>query len=204
MTISVAVFAILVAIILAVLGTVIFILFWVGVALIFLLPTLFITTGIATFVWLWGVGTYYILKYFNEKPIPGIHTSFKDGVVDQLGADNAVTHQLADLTGQKIEGSGEEKGAAERKEIEEGQDKKKPPKLDEKKGGEGKDKGEKGGMNGHAPDPKNAADIGKHAGKATQAAGGAKDQVSGAAGKASGAAGQVTGVAGGAKGAIGV
>ena len=189
MTISVAVFAIIVALIFAVLGVVLFILFWVGVALIFLLPTLFITTGIATFIWLWGMGTYYILKYFNEKPIPGIHTSLKDGIVDNLGADSDVTHQLSDLTGQKIEGSGEQKGAEERKQIEEGQGKDK--KGDEKEGSGEKQKSgksEKGGMNGHA-------DVGKQAGKASEAANGAKDQVSGATGKASGAAGQVSGVA---------
>lgn len=124
MTISIAIFAVLVALILAVLGSVLFILFFAGVALIFLLPTLFITTAIATFVWLWGLGTYYILKRFNKKPIPGIHTSLKDGLIDNLGADNEITHQLADLTGQKIEGGGEEKGAGERKEIEDAQVKK--------------------------------------------------------------------------------
>ena len=195
MTISVAVFAVIVAIIFAVLGSVLFILFWVGVALIFLLPTLFVTTGIATFVWLWGVATYYILKHFNEKPIPGIHTSLKDGIIDNLGADNEITHQLADLTGQKIEGSGEQKGAQERQEVEEQQQQKKKT----KKEGANEEAGDKqkGGMNGHAPDPKKAADLGKHAGKATDAASGAKD-------KASGATGTVTGVASGAKGAVGV
>ena len=189
MTISIAIFAVIVAIIFAVLGSIVFILFRAGVALIFLLPTLFVTTAIATFVWLWGVGTYYILKYFNEKPIPGIHTSLKDGIIDNLGADSEITHQLADLTGQKIEGSGEQKGAQERKEVEEAQEK--------KKHGVGEKKKNEEGINGHAPDPKKAADVGKHAGKATEAASGAKD-------KASGATGTVTGVAGGPKGAVGV
>ena len=49
-----------------------------GFALIILLPTLFFTTLVATFLWLWGMGTYYILKYFNKKDIPGIHTPLKD------------------------------------------------------------------------------------------------------------------------------
>lgn len=83
MTISIAVFAILAAVILALLAAVVFIVLCVGFALVFLLPTLFITTGIATFLWLWGLGTYYILKYFNEKPIPGIHVPLKEGLEGQ-------------------------------------------------------------------------------------------------------------------------
>ena len=225
MTISIAIFAILVALILAILGSVVFILFWAGVALMFLLPTLFVTTAIATFIWLWGMGTYYILKYFNEKPIPGIHTSLKDGIIDNLGADNEITHQLADLTGQKIEGSGEEKGTEERKKIEEAQKEQGGGKQKQQQqhgggkenrsaggGGGGDNKKEGGGMNGHAPDPKKAADVGKQAGgKASDAANGVKDKASGATDaasgvkdKASGATGTVTGVAGGAKGAVGI
>ena len=56
------------------LGALLFIVVAVGFALIILLPLLFFTTLVATFLWLWGMGTYYILKYFNKKDIPGLHT----------------------------------------------------------------------------------------------------------------------------------
>ena len=73
MTITVGIFAILAALLIGLLGALLFIVFCVGIALIFLLPTLFFTTLVATFLFLWGVGTYYIIKWFNEKEIPGIH-----------------------------------------------------------------------------------------------------------------------------------
>ncbi|KAL9102990.1 MAG: hypothetical protein Q9163_001910 [Psora crenata] len=92
MTISIAIFAILTALILALLGAVLFIVFSVGVALIFLLPILFITTATATFIWLWGMGAYYILKRFNEHSVPGIHKSLKEGLQDEASdyADRGV------------------------------------------------------------------------------------------------------------------
>ena len=73
MTITVAVFALVAAILVGVVGAVLFIAAAAGFALIILLPTLFITTGAGVFIWLWGVGAYYIVKWFNEKEIPGIH-----------------------------------------------------------------------------------------------------------------------------------
>ena len=79
MTITVLIFAILVALIVAVLGAVIFTVVAAGFALLILLPILFITTAAAAFIWLWGLGAYYILKWFNKKEIPGIHTSLSDG-----------------------------------------------------------------------------------------------------------------------------
>ena len=80
MTITVIIFSLLGALLVGLLGALVFIVFAVGFALIILLPTLFVTTFAAAFIWLWGVGGYYILKWFNEKEIPGIHTPFKDGM----------------------------------------------------------------------------------------------------------------------------
>ncbi|KAL8682665.1 MAG: hypothetical protein Q9224_006756, partial [Gallowayella concinna] len=87
MTITVVVFSIIVALILAVLAAVVFSVACVGFALIILLPTLFITTAAASFIWLWGIGAYYLLKWFNKKEIPGIHKPMDDGIGNELGLD---------------------------------------------------------------------------------------------------------------------
>lgn len=84
MSITVAIFSIITALLVALLGALLFIVFAVGVALIFLLPTLFFTTMVATFIFLWGIGSYYLLKWFNEKKIPGIHTGFVEGIKGEL------------------------------------------------------------------------------------------------------------------------
>ncbi|KAI0465554.1 hypothetical protein F4859DRAFT_519987 [Xylaria cf. heliscus] len=39
-----------------------FALFWNGVALLVLVPTLFLTFGLAVLVWLWAVGTYIVFR----------------------------------------------------------------------------------------------------------------------------------------------
>lgn len=193
MTISVVIFALLAGIIIGLVGAVLFIVTCVGFALIILLPTLFITTAAATFIWLWGIGGYYILKKFNKKEIPGIHTDMKGGVQDQ------VMGQLGGITGEggpqgDPNGAGKEDGEEEKSANgkPKGQANGKP--KEQKGGAAGK------GMNGVADkigsagkssgvdmgNPKEAADVGKHAGKATNAAqntaGGAKGAVSGAVG----------------------
>lgn len=192
MTISVVIFALLAGIIIGLVGAVLFIVTCVGFALIILLPTLFITTAAATFIWLWGLGGYYILKKFNKKEIPGIHTDLKGGVQDQamgqLGGITGEGRPQGDPNGADKEDGEEEKSANGKPK---GQENGKPK---DGKGGAGK------GMNGVADkagsagkssgvdmgNPKEAADVGKHAGKATNAAqntvGGAKGAVSGAVG----------------------
>lgn len=53
------------------LAALLFTAFMVGVALIVVLPTVFMTTAAASFVFLWGLGGYYILKWFNKgAPAP--------------------------------------------------------------------------------------------------------------------------------------
>jgi len=91
MTVTVFVFALIAAILVGVLGALLFTVFCVGIALIVLLPTLFITTFAATFIFLWGVGAYYLIKWFNEKDIPGIHTGFVEGVKAKLYEGNEST-----------------------------------------------------------------------------------------------------------------
>jgi len=80
LTFTVAIFSIVAALLVGLLGALLFIVFAVGVALVFLLPTLFFTTLLATFLFLWGVGAYYLLKWFSEKKVPGIHTGFAEGI----------------------------------------------------------------------------------------------------------------------------
>lgn len=182
MTISVAIFALLVGLILGLLGAVLFIVAAVGFAVIILLPILFFTTAAATFIWLWGLAGYYILKWFNKKDIPGIHGDSKGGI------QGGLEEQLGAITGKggpkgEADGDGEKEGG-------EGKEANGKPK-EQKKGGAGK-----GGMNGVADkvgsagkstgvdvgNPKEAADVGKHAGKVTNAAGGAKGAVTGTVG----------------------
>ncbi|TKX22212.1 hypothetical protein C1H76_5501 [Elsinoe australis] len=70
-TITVIVFAVIVALVVALLAAVAFTLFAVGVALVILFPTVFFTTLTATFLFLWGLGGYYIFKWFNKTDAPG-------------------------------------------------------------------------------------------------------------------------------------
>ena len=186
MTISVVIVAILAGLIIGLLGAVLFIVTAVGFALIILLPTLFIAASIATFIWLWGMGAYYIVKKFNKKEIPGIHTDSKEGVPDSIRG------QLGGITGE-----GGPQGDPNGEPKEEKQEANGAPKEEKKKGDTGK------GMNGVADkvgsagkstgvdvgNPKEAADVGKHAGKVQNAAGGATNAVGGVKGAVSGTVG---------------
>lgn len=79
-SLSVFLFALIVGLLVGVLGAVAFTLVAVGTALVVVLPTLFFTTMAATFLFLWGLGGYYILKWANgddekksgEEPGPTI------------------------------------------------------------------------------------------------------------------------------------
>ena len=114
-TITVLVFALLVALIVAVLGVVVFTVLAVGFALLFLLPTLFFTTLAASFMWAWLAGGYYLLKKFNQKDIPGIHKPLGDSLnLDALtgkGAPPGQSNGGAKEDGEKKEGDGGMNGA---------------------------------------------------------------------------------------------
>lgn len=66
-SLTVFIFALVVGLLLGLLGAVAFTLFAVGVALTIILPTVFFTTMAATFLFLWGLGGYYILKWANGE-----------------------------------------------------------------------------------------------------------------------------------------
>lgn len=145
MTITVVIFSIIGALILAILAAVVFSVVCVGFALIILLPTLFATTAAASFIWLWGLGAYYILKWFNKKEVPGIHKPIGGGMDGSLGLD-ALTKDKAPPPSEKANGhatDGSANGHAK----------------EGKKDGVGKSTGVDIG------NPKEAADVGKIAGK---------------------------------------
>ena len=116
MAITVAIFSIIAALLVALLGALVFIVFCVGFALIFLLPTLFFTTMVATFLFLFGLGAYYIVKWFNEKEIPGIHTDLKSGLQKQLLGSDEETSEADKVPALTGEGSApaQESGSTEK------------------------------------------------------------------------------------------
>ena len=189
MTITVVIFALLAGLIIGLVGAVLFIVVCVGFALIILLPTLFLTTAAATFIWLWGMGAYYIIKKFNKKEIPGIHTDIKDapaGLKDQLGALTGAGGPQGDPSGGEKQAEG---GAKENGKPKEANGGPKHPGGYNKSGatkpmnGAADKVGSAGKASGvDAGNPKEAADVGKHVGKATNAAQGVKGGVSGATG----------------------
>jgi hypothetical protein len=65
-SVTVFLFALIAALLIGLLAAVLFTVFMVGVALLVILPTIFITTFSATFIFLWGLGGYHLLKWFNE------------------------------------------------------------------------------------------------------------------------------------------
>ena len=198
-TISIGCFALLVGIVLGLLGAVAFTLTVVGFGLIFLFPTLLITIGFATFIWLWGWATYYILKHFNEKEIPGIHKPLGDGVAEQAG----VKDQVDMLTGKQEvpefppKGEGEGAGGGEGEGEGGGEKRKEHAQQAQGKHHNDNERHSKKEQNGSA----HSANGGPTK-KVTDAGKGVTDAGKGVTGKAQGAAGGVQGVAGGVKGAV--
>ena len=196
MTITVVVFALLAGLIIGLVGALLFIVVCVGFALIILLPTLFFTTAAATFIWLWGLAGYYIIKKYNKKEIPGIHTDLKDapaGIREQLGALTGAGGPQGDPNGgeKQANGGGEKQANGGAKENGKPKESNGTPKHPGGyKGGAAKQMNgaaDKVGSAGKASgvdvgNPKEAADLGKHAGKVTNAAQGVKGGVTGATG----------------------
>ncbi|KAF2652335.1 hypothetical protein K491DRAFT_663898 [Lophiostoma macrostomum CBS 122681] len=88
-SITVFLFSLIAAVLVAVLVAVLFTIFIVGLALLIALPTLFFTSFSATFVFLWGLGGYYILKWANDGEAPA-----PDG--------KAIGDKLNDMTGGRM------------------------------------------------------------------------------------------------------
>jgi hypothetical protein len=86
---TVFLFSLIAALLIAVLVAVLFTVFMVGIALLILLPTVFFTSFTATFLFLWGLGGYHILKWANDGDAPA-----PDG--------KAIGDKLNDLTGGRM------------------------------------------------------------------------------------------------------
>lgn len=180
-SITVFIFSLVAALLIAVVAALLFTVFCIIVALVIVLPTIFITTLGATFLFLWGLGGYYILSWFNSaNPAkPG------EALGDKL---NSLTGGRMDWLMQSVRNP--------------------PDPVPTKVHGEGTSEEKEPLVNGHKTEnasgpPKLAtrnADAGKATGAATEAVNGVKSRAGGATGTATGltsiAKGQANGVAG--------
>jgi energy-coupling factor transporter transmembrane protein EcfT len=173
-TITVFVFSLIAALLIALLVALLFTVFMVGVALLFVLPTVFLTTMGASFIFLWGMGGYYILKWFGE---PG-----------EAPSGEAIGDKLSNLTGGRldflVQGAREHEHPKDH--LHGGPDYK----------GEPGTRAEKENLLEDNP----ARDVTKHAGNATDSAKGATKQAHGVKSKAEGATGTAKGAVSGASG----
>lgn len=113
-SISVFIFALVVALIIALLGAVLFTVFCVGVALLIVLPTIMFTTFAATFLFLWGLGGYHLLRWAN-----GDKNNDSGG---QAPEGSAIGDKLNSLTGGKLTGFMENARGQNAKKVIEGSD----------------------------------------------------------------------------------
>jgi len=160
-SITVFTFSLVAALLIAVVAALLFTVFCIGVALVIVLPTVFITTMGASFLFLWGLGGYYILRWFNS--------------ISPAAAGEALGDKLNALTGGRLDfimagirdqvpGVGlpapakDEKGASEEKEpLLNGNERSGPPKLETRNADVGKAAGDvkskAGGVAGTASGP---------------------------------------------------
>lgn len=95
-TLSVFIFALVVALIIGLLAAVLFTAFMVCIALFFVLPTVMFTTGAACFLFLWGLGGYHLLKWANGDS--------QGGEPKQAPEGSAIGDHLDRLTGGRLSG----------------------------------------------------------------------------------------------------
>ncbi|KAL1590742.1 hypothetical protein WHR41_00711 [Cladosporium halotolerans] len=95
-SLTVFIFALVVGLLVGLLGAVAFTLFAVGLALTIVLPTIFFTTMGATFLFLWGLGGYYILKWANSEG--------GGEATGQEGGGASIGDRLNSLTGGRLTG----------------------------------------------------------------------------------------------------
>lgn len=99
-SITVFIFALIVGLLLGLLAAVAFTLFCVGVALTIVLPTIFFTTAAATFLFLWGLGGYYLLQWLNSASDDGEGGEGEKG----QGGGKTVGDYINDYTGGYLTG----------------------------------------------------------------------------------------------------
>lgn len=69
-SLTVFLFSLIAALLIGVVAALLFTVLMLGVALIVVLPTVFLTTFAASFIFLWGLGGYYLMTWFNEGDVP--------------------------------------------------------------------------------------------------------------------------------------
>lgn len=97
-SLTVLIFSLVVGLLLGLLFAVAFTLFCVGVALTIVLPTIFFTTAAATFLFLWGLGGYYLLQWLNSASDEG------EGEKGGQGGGKTVGDYLNSFTGGRLTG----------------------------------------------------------------------------------------------------
>lgn len=111
-TITVLIFAIIVALVIGLLVAVGFTIFAVVTALVVLFPTVFFTTLAATFFFLWGLGGYYLMKWFNKGESPAPQGSAIGDKLNSLTGNrlgflmNDARDTQADIAAKKTDGDG--------------------------------------------------------------------------------------------------
>ena len=94
-SLTVFIFALVVALVVALLAAVLFTLFAVGTALLFVFPAVLFTTGTACFLFLWGLGGYYILRWANGD---------KEGAPKQAPEGQSIGDSLNRFSGGRLDG----------------------------------------------------------------------------------------------------
>lgn len=83
-TLTVFVFSLVAALVVGLLAALVFTVFMVGVALIIVFPAVFFTSLVACFLFLWGLGGYYIFKWFNKGDTPAAPGSALGDKLNQM------------------------------------------------------------------------------------------------------------------------
>jgi len=94
-TITTFVFSLIAALLIGLVAALLFVVFMLLVALFVVLPTVFLTTLAATFVFLWGLGGFYVISWLNRtgkldgegKAIGDKLNNFSGGRLDWLMSD---------------------------------------------------------------------------------------------------------------------
>lgn len=199
-TLTVFIFSLVVALLVGLLVAIGFTLFMVLVALVILFPTVFFTSLAACFFFLWGLGGYYLMKWFNKGETPAAE-------------GEAIGDKINNLTGGRLDfimgnarkeypDHSNQNGTGEKEDNKNGaQQNGKPRKLQD---GSAKSSGVD--MSKQADSIKKNANVGNVSNKVTKQAnldGVTKTAgVDGVSKKADGTTGVVKGVAGGATGGL--
>jgi hypothetical protein len=197
-SLTVFIFALVVGLLVGVLAAVAFTLFAVGLALTIVLPTVFFTTMGATFLFLWGLGGYYALKWANGE---------SDSSKNSEGGSSTIGDKLNSLSGGRLTGfMSAAKQQESKKDISGYGDEHTPAKRDEKPQQNGKPQklNANGNGNGNGAKANGSPSPQKAAGDASNAAAGHAKKATNATKGAQNTVGSTTGtVTGGLSGATG-